>query len=534
MNFTYSKYLLLVLSLVLVNCIFIHAQETGWERLNSAPDDITVFATNTNTLFAGTNDGLYTKEIGDTFWKLHPSISYGIIRQIEIINDRILVHTSTQTIIQTYSVSISYVTYVSSDGGESFEPRGYQNAYINGGPHSSGSSKLFGIQIADESNYYIPLINSQGAYGANTYSPQNIFTTDGGENWQNTTGPFFTHATSDNNGTYYVARPDSIFISDDPSFETYTGDTIPMRYRYYNYNTHPYPFGDDISGFEYKDGSLYLTYKDTMLVSTDNGANWNGYSLSDLSTDEYSSIIFFKLLDDGYFYLRFGNKLFKNEDPQTQPWELISLDEHPNFSIANNIFYRIENGVGIHYSLDKGETWLFEDLQGMWNNSGTLSCLEDELWLSTNQNIYRSNDDGLHWEIYPESFYDSLGRHYIIKDNFFEHQGDLFLQGTLHPHSTGNSHLFISEDDGLTWQSTGLFDENIPAIKVSHTENRIYVITYYQGDNSIVYYSEDKGINWQVLYDEMDSNFSTASEVHPITNNEVMRITSKSFVRKIR
>jgi photosystem II stability/assembly factor-like uncharacterized protein len=160
--------------------------------------------------------------------------------------------------------------------------------------------------------------------------------------------------------------------------------------------------------------------------------------------------------------------------------------------------------VGIIKSIDGGETWSITGLAKEIEDHFLISSIyiypddSEKLVVSTSKGIYRSLDGGEEWELvsptpaYYRNLTPVLGT-------------DSTLLVSTYKRWQGNSKLYRSEDRGATWTEVWT-NENAMRMRLATTpddKNMIYMIVADKnGAFDGIYKSTDKGINWQLIYND--------------------------------
>ncbi len=464
------------------------AQNINWEQLNSVPATVNDFEQMNNTIFSATNNGLFYKTVDESTWQLHPDFdSQDEIIDLDIIDGKLLVQQkSDNTNNATFLLTRNYSLKVSSDNGQSFQT--VLNTNYNYELNTFGCYRRpynFDIQVIDDQVTYLTFFGYPDCDNSPLFKGN--YTTDGGITWNTFNTPMFTHATSDGNGTYYLAREDSMFVSTDPSFSSYTSYGIPMPPRYIVQEN-----GISITGnnqllleFEYSNDALYAFYVGKLWTSVDQGISWQEDAIPDVSypnsSRPYQSV---ELLKDGYFYFQIGDQVFRTQNPIEEPWEVFELDTQNKANISEEEeqhFYGLSYldagyfysrpALPIYHSVD-GINWTNDNWEGSWNTIQEARRVGDEIWLDSGGQVYRTEDNASSWTLLP------LQRH-ESKTPIVEHQSYYYafdLEGwTTEQHFP----LSRSSDMGLTWNSVdmGLSCAN------SYTSPNFY----FSGDTIFIY-----------------------------------------------
>lgn len=199
-----------------------------------------------------------------------------------------------------------------------------------------------------------------------------------------------------------------------------------------------------------------------LMVSTDNGENWESKSL----------------LGEVDFHI-----LTSNESNPNLLFGLIQMDSGKYKS-------------GINKSTDKGENWerinstgLPEDLHGIYSMI-SLPKNENALLAGTQAGVLRSEDGGETWELADNS-------RLITAISAIPGTADLIGYSV----TENDAGVMISKDNGVTWEKIGLnLGQDAVAYFAVHPEEteKIAVVTF---GNSL-HISEDGGQNWETIMEK--------------------------------
>jgi photosystem II stability/assembly factor-like uncharacterized protein len=126
----------------------------------------------------------------------------------------------------------------------------------------------------------------------------------------------------------------------------------------------------------------------------------------------------------------------------------------------------------------------------------------DSHTISSNDNILIISENGIFETSISDQFWNHLLIGYNIRDFVLDHKDRIFLIVEIKKY---RYEIFISEDNGLTWNSTdNIWNDQITPIKVTvDNKGNVFVLTYKNNDCSI-YLSDDHGKNWKEFDAEFD------------------------------
>ena len=157
--------------------------------------------------------------------------------------------------------------------------------------------------------------------------------------------------------------------------------------------------------------------------------------------------------------------------------------------LCTDSLYYAATGGGVLVSSDRGLNWEFR-------NNGLTSCdtkclvtYNDTVFLSTDENIFRTTDGGLHWT--PDPY---LHNHYI--KHILVHHGSLLA-------STYVQGVYQSINGTQGEYLTGLFPSDVRyPYFMADNEEAIFIATYRRG----VYRSFDDGTSWESCNNGLNSD----------------------------
>lgn len=365
-----------------------------WEEMNLPAYGIfTLYEQYHNTLFAGSENGLYQSSDQGLNWELNPAVDTGIIYSIHSDEDFMLVAKSAPV----------FGIYRSEDGGNSFD------LVLSLPPLSGGQGQ--GLHIPwispfykkDSDNFY--LINGRQFVAQNGWSPSRgivYHSSDAGLTWQPTPIEALYLAFSEDR--IWATHLTNLFYS----FENDLSNPVEI-----------YVSSQDIAipnkGFWIIDNTLTMVQSSGAVSrSIDNGENWQ---IEQLPFTEITDVI--KVGNEFYFTDRTG--LFRAANPQWTDFEPLYIGAlTPKFVsdiavLEAGIYLNSITGATLR-SVDGGQNWMMMN-QGLGHSLLTgIYPIKDEIWATGRKGqIHRSNE-GLEWQLVKASnFFDV-----IENNNYYE------------------------------------------------------------------------------------------------------------------
>lgn len=248
-------------------------------------------------------------------------------------------------------------------------------------------------------------------------------------------------------------------------------------------------------------GTIFASGVYGLFVSDDDGNTWqhiyNTIQPRDFSVSPIDGRILISA--EGAFsgwieYSSDRGKTWNNPSVFPGPALITSFLCLDNGSILCGSFDMEESNGGLLISNDGGNEWVESDLsrmisvQSLNKTAGYIFAGTVERDIQTGvgtRKIYRSSDNGLHWEALS---YNEVERDIeIIKTDF---DNNIYL-------GTYGQGIFRSEDDGETWKSIGLDSRKISSVIIDRRQ--IIYAACWDTDNDLpqsVYYSTDQGNTW--------------------------------------
>lgn len=147
-------------------------------------------------------------------------------------------------------------------------------------------------------------------------------------------------------------------------------------------------------------------------------------------------------------------------------------------NFENNLFALTDN-QGIYYSNNKGDSWIYRGLSGLW-----ATCMATDgknLFVAVDDTVYFSSDIGITWTKNKSGLYIN----------------DFFINDSIIYAATSFG-VFQSTDETKSWKqimSTSPFGYGISPINAVCSKDSIMVAGFYDG----VCLSSDKGLNWKFI-----------------------------------
>jgi len=186
--------------------------------------------------------------------------------------------------------------------------------------------------------------------------------------------------------------------------------------------------------------------------------------------------------------------------------KIATVGEPKNFSDANTIFllfdptdantlYYSSQETGLVVSYNGGSSW-----RTLLKNKGTVLDFEVnpnspcELFATTKQNLFKSNDCGRRWNA---TYLEKVARR-SIRDLALDYQNPnrLFLY-------LSDGSIILSEDSGVSWKVWSRFQKPAKKVFVNPKNSQIMYLT----TGSALYKSTDQGVNWENLTSIITKDF---------------------------
>lgn len=254
------------------------------------------------------------------------------------------------------------------------------------------------------------------------------------------------------------------------------------------------------NSFTYVNGVTYIpSDKGRIFYSNNNGVTWNVYFLNNANV---SKLIYKPgILLAGINAVNGGSQTDEiglyHSSNMGSTWE--QYPDYHNSDISaitsNNNSILVANNNILMKTTNNGLNWIQMNLNTQWGISAlAYKGNSDTVFAGVNEShgVKKSIDGGNNWASMSLSAYN-------IKD--FAFLKDKIFVATSEDGPSPYFGVFISTDQGLTWNRTGLDSVNVS--KLATAGSRIFAITY----NRNLYYSDNFGNNWShVTYNFVSTN----------------------------
>lgn len=147
----------------------------------------------------------------------------------------------------------------------------------------------------------------------------------------------------------------------------------------------------------------------------------------------------------------------------------------------NGNIYAATQGLGIHKSIDQGNSWTILSHAPAGVNAIVTNQMGD-VFAATGVGIFRSMDNGNTWEHLINEMYDKIVRSLLINYN-----NDIFA-------GTGSNGIYRSTDNGYNWTHVSLTIYGVTALALN-ADGDIFAATQPNG----VYRTTDNGDSWMPI-----------------------------------
>jgi photosystem II stability/assembly factor-like uncharacterized protein len=503
---------------------------TGWKKLGLFGPSITSVAASGSNFYSGTNDGnLFLSDDAGLTWKSIWPAQNGRypIRSINLIGQNIFV--------ATFGGGIFY----SQDKGASWMRQ-------NNGLRSLDVSSILaiGTDIYATTTSGIFLTTNSGASWSsiNSSSYATSIAVIGNSVYQNAIGhgvavsSFGNYVSTGNGGLTNTNVTSLLAVGNDLFCSTNGGGVFLSTNGGTSWNSVNNGLTNLAINKLFSDGSFIYagTNGGGVFKTNDKGKTWNPieFSVSGLAVNAISSTINYLLVGTtlGCFLSDNGKKgVETNNGMPGQPTNAV-------ITAGNNVL--TGTNLGLFLSSDNGQSWnwikngisgrvikcfvssgsqvfagtdqgvfLSLDLGVSWKATASIqfasvalpinsmSFSNGNLFVGTDRlGVFRSNDNGFNWiEVNAELIkLDDPFRN--NKVSCISNSGSIIFAGTEDPIYASRGNVYISKDDGLTWNISGLKPFSINSFVVkSLAANDSYI---YTGLNYGVFISSDKGQTW--------------------------------------
>ncbi len=282
------------------------------------------------------------------------------------------------------------------------------------------------------------------------------------------------------------------------------------------------PYGGDFSLVKTPAGSLYAVetsgnWKETYR-STDQGQTWNQLTfLQDFFPGEKNKKVLITEAGGIYLNIPVQHATYKTTD-DGQTWLTANGFD---IELANGVLLKGENNA-VKRSTNSGQTWtsVLDFPAGIIYGYSFTNTPYNGLLLECKRTIngdsistlYRSFDEGATWAAQN------------IDPLFL----NIFIAPTGTILCTKADTLFRSADGGMSFQSTGLYNNNMPSFTVLPS-NRILMQHYY----GILQYSDDDGISWDTLATPQEGSGGTFQPLRPLTDGTIFKNSRNALLRSV-
>ncbi len=282
--------------------------------------------------------------------------------------------------------------------------------------------------------------------------------------------------TVDSSGRYFVAGEHDVIVSDDygASWQTVTSG---LR-GYWVTGVTGLSSGTILAGFRPHRGEGHGAFR-----TTDDGVTWE-----EMYGDIPSFLDPFSRTPDGTVYCVTGyganttNKLFVSRDDGVS-WKVLPVQPFGFLARSDGVLFASDTGTFV--SRDDGERWSVSELPG--TTKYTFSLLAEGrdrvIFASTEENVYRSTDDGKSWTQFPDV---PVGPPQPSRINgLCSINGVVFIG-----FSTAEHGVYRSSDNGATWRQWTV-DAGVERM-VDGENGHIAVAT----PDMRIFRSTDEGLTW--------------------------------------
>lgn len=278
------------------------------------------------------------------------------------------------------------------------------------------------------------------------------------------------------NNTYFVSQDNQTLATTIDNFSTFQ----PLNYTVDGVS--------HIESFDFfnMDGTLFGVFNDTVVKSTDGGANWS--KINNISVGTLQPLDHFKLIHEGntlylsvyYPYPNSNNHFFLSSNDFGLTWTVIYGDNLSSNYRENSSFMKSGNYFYLTNEWNSSDVLKYSINSGVVNFQNTLAYQTTPInWLKAVNNVL-------------------IGAHYQYTGN-----PDFMFQ------------MYVSTDNGNTWTYGGV---DLPAqyINGEFYGNGSQLFAYIP--NHGVYYSNNQGHNWAAINNNVDNTKITSLN---LLNNEL-------------
>lgn len=269
-------------------------------------------------------------------------------------------------------------------------------------------------------------------------------------------------------------------------------------------NWQPVVEANQFSVIDYKQGKLYITVDDSLLVSSDNGVTWEHPVVS-----------------------QYANTILFGEPTVQKLIDIRSIHQTETTLILGCTTSVYPLPQGIYVTSDNGENWEFA--QGIPDPSYTYKMVEygGMVYVATSSGVFRTSDGGFNWELFSDGLTTQWGAIqvsdlFVYKSHFYAEtpfeeglyklSGDTWVPATDFPEY---SCYYVKEDEILlggdnkileydpdSQSSTDITDGIIAMSGYIYPESDV---TAYYVNTGTIYKTTDAGQTW----DELNTGFNS-------------------------
>jgi photosystem II stability/assembly factor-like uncharacterized protein len=462
-----KKHLFQLAVSVVFTVIFVHTIGAQWIQMCEPVGPIVAIAINENTIFAGTENGVYVTSDYGTTWTAE---NYGLPKNRSV--------SSFVCIGDTIFAGIGGGVYISINNGFTWAA-----VTIDLANRAVSSLTVSGTTMYAGARYV-------------TYGPMGgvFLSTNRGQNWTNLSNDnsldVYALAATGNTiavGTYY-----GVYLSTNKG-KTWTEASLKEHH---------------ISSLAFIKSTLFAGTEFGVHRSTDNGKSWSLIN-PDVSDSVYSSINFLTVSGENVF-VGTDKGVYRSADNGTT-WTAVNsgLAKTRVNSLAvsgNNIYAGTVLGT-VFVSTDNGTSWGRLNVGLASADVYHFLKTDSALFVETSAGIFRSTDNGINWAVLNICPPDASIRCMAASGNkilaAFQREGDYVgnIESCIVSKNNGNSWTAINSAIKDVWGSTA----RISSMEV--IGDNIFAGTSDAG----LFRSTDYGVNWSAINSGLPENISVVS-----------------------